>query len=453
MGEMIGLRTGLAVCAAVASMWCMPAPCEGQQRVFGTLVKPPSANSIAVETSQGSKSFAVTTSAKVRRGQVGFDAKTAKLSDLRPGDYLTITVAEGGNLTDIVASFGMVKGKLSAVQNGSIVLADGRKVSSRKDVQVILPDGGLGSLDRLVSGWELTCRVSPATNEAWSVVASPIAASTSSPAAASSPTTVVPKINSLIYKPESGITPGTILLVEMQGTPGGKASFDIKGLLSATVLNESTPGHYAAEIKLPADKIVTNAPLVGYLAVGSVKAPAVQAGKLISLVRAVPQPVVASVALPEEPATPVATAAVTPQIVSVPITTGKQATHAVVPVKAVSTAAPVPGKPEELRQIVIKTPEDGGKIRSAIVVTGQASPDSRVGVIITYNNGRVGLLKLAGQVISQTLAVGKDGHFKLGPIPLEGPLATKGLRFTIKAYYPDRENHGTAIVTAIGDRL
>ena len=71
---------------------------------------------------------------------------------------------------------------------------------------------------------------------------------------------------------------------------------------------------------------------------------------------------------------------------------------------------------------------------------------------VTYNNGKAGILKLAGLAASEDLAVGNDGTFRMGPLPLEGPLATKGLVFTIKAYYPDRKDHGAAMVRVVGSR-
>ena len=49
------------------------------------------------------------------------------------------------------------------------------------------------------------------------------------------------------------------------------------------------------------------------------------------------------------------------------------------------------------------------------------------------------------------IAAGPDGEFKMGPIPLEGPLATKGLVFTVKASYPDTAEQGT-VVSVFGDR-
>jgi len=40
----------------------------------------------------------------------------------------------------------------------------------------------------------------------------------------------------------------------------------------------------------------------------------------------------------------------------------------------------------------------------------------------------------------------------MGPVPLEGSLATDGLQFMIKAYYINRTDHGSAVVRVIGAR-
>ena len=103
-------------------------------------------------------------------------------------------------------------------------------------------------------------------------------------------------------------------------------------------------------------------------------------------------------------------------------------------------------------KVTLTCPPDGAKIEKALLVRGVADPDSKVRVTVTYTNGLAGILKLAGLAASQDVAVGNDGKFRMGPLPLEGPLATKGLYFTVKAYYPDREDHGTATVRVIGER-
>jgi outer membrane biosynthesis protein TonB len=109
-----------------------------------------------------------------------------------------------------------------------------------------------------------------------------------------------------------------------------------------------------------------------------------------------------------------------------------------------SIAAPAPSK------IVLISPIDGSVGQRAILVRGTADPGSVVKVTITYSNQLSGVLKLAGEVLSQNAAVDERGEFRVGPIALSGPLATNGLKFTVKAYYPDRADHGTALASVVG---
>jgi hypothetical protein len=138
----------------------------------------------------------------------------------------------------------------------------------------------------------------------------------------------------------------------------------------------------------------------------------------------------------------------------VAVVTAKPSPVVVVPQVVVPIVQPTTPAPKETTaaKVILTNPPDGAKITRALLVRGTADPDSKVLVKVTYTNGLSGLLKLAGEVVSQSVAVGKNGEFRVGPIALEGPLATEGLKFTIKAYYPDREDHGTAIVRAIGAR-
>lgn len=258
-----------------------------------------------------------------------------------------------------------------------------------------------------------------------------------------------PTINSVTYSPCVGLRSGDVMTVELRGTPGGSGSFEIARYLPLTVMNESAPGVYWREVKLP-HRGVTDACVIGHLAVGGTKAAGVQAGKLLT-VRAQPEAVVARPSAPHTLSSPPVTAraAQIPRSVSRPSVVPSEPPVTVV--KVVDTTVR-PERPRDLKQILIKTPPDGATLKTAILVTGKASPGSRIAVSITYNNGLSGLMKLSGLVASQSVAVGRDGSFRVGPYALDGPLATKGLRFSVKAYYTDRPDHGTATVTAIGDR-
>jgi len=263
------------------------------------------------------------------------------------------------------------------------------------------------------------------------------------------PTSTKPMINSVTYSPSVGLRSGDSITVEVSGTPGGGASFEIPHYVPLIAMNESAPGIYWREFRLP-QRGVKDATLVAYLTLGNAKAAPVQAGKLLTVI-AQPEALTAKPLAPDiAPSLPATTRATqTAQSVSRPVVAPSEPPVMVVKVTDTSKR---PEQPRMLDNVLIKTPRDGAVLRTAILVTGKASPGSKLAVSITYNNGLSGLMKLSGQVASQVIAVGEDGSFHIGPIPLQGSLATKGLRFTVKAYYADRSDHGTAVVTAIGDR-
>lgn len=247
------------------------------------------------------------------------------------------------------------------------------------------------------------------------------------------------RINSVTFSAPAPLKAGDIITVDLAGTPDVRAAFSVKSLIPATRLKEVSPGSYHGTVQVPAGKIVRNAPLVGYLGNDTAHAAPVQAGRLVTVVesRVVEEPSKLPVVRPEprtKPADP------------------PPAAKPVVPDPPKPAPPPAPVAAVDKGKIVLTSPVDGATLKHAILVKGKARPGSVVRVVITYNNSLSGMMKLAGNVASQNLAVDKSGEFRMGPIALDGPLATDGLRFTIKAYYPDRADHGTADVTVIGRR-
>lgn len=237
------------------------------------------------------------------------------------------------------------------------------------------------------------------------------------------------RISSVTYSAPAPLMAGDIVTVDLAGTPGVRAAFSVRNLIATTQLKEISPGSYHGTGKVPVGTIVRNAPLVGYMGNENAHAAPVQASRLVTVVGLRDEePSKLPPVLPEPRIKPVEPPAPKP-------------TPPPAPVAAVDTS-----------KIVLTSPVDGATLKHSIIVRGNARPRSTVHAVITYNNGLSGMLKLAGNVASQNLAVAKNGEFRMGPIALDGPLATEGLRFTIKAYYPDRAEHGTAEVTVIGKR-
>jgi len=377
--------------------------------------------------------------AQVLRGQVGGESRPAKPGDLAPGDRLDIDLDNDGRAISIRSVFGIVKGVLADADSSLLTLSDGRTVPMNRDAIIVAADRTTLSADRLKPGAQVTCRINPVTGEAWTVLVGSKAAARAQ--SSHSP----PKISAVTYSAPTPVRAGSIITVDLSGSPSGRAWFHIKGLVQAD-MKEISPGSYRAEYSVPPGKAVIRAPLVGYLAVGTAKAPPVQAGRLITVeVTASP----AKNAVVKVKPSPGSTSTGAPPSVAEP-QSRRTAPSMVEAVPAVGPSKP--GAPTETGRIIITCPVNGARIKRAILVRGAADPHAKVRVTVTYNNGRNGVLKLAGQAASQDVAAGKNGEFRLGPIPLEGPLATDGLKFTIKTYYPDRSDHATATLTVIGDR-
>jgi hypothetical protein len=415
--------------------------------------------SFVLITDDSTSNFVIAKDAKVMRGQVGKDLRAVGLRDLSQGDHIVAVVNQDGTAVSVKSFFGVVIGTAAGVKGDKLSLADGRSVTLRPEAQVVLSDGSVGKPSDIKQGMLVKCRVNPTSSRAWTVFAAlpdkkAPAVKTTAAKAQKRPALVEPvskpkaaapekpKILSVTYSAPTPLKAGDLLTVDVSGTPGGVATFEVKNLVRATRMAEVSPGAYRAVFEIPGGKTVHGASLVARMVVGGVSCAPVQASRLVNV-----ESIAAS-----RPAVSVQLVSMKPERVAV--VTAKPSPVVVVPQVVVPIVQPTTPAPKETTaaKVILTNPPDGAKITRALLVRGTADPDSKVLVKVTYTNGLSGLLKLAGEVVSQSVAVGKNGEFRVGPIALEGPLATEGLKFTIKAYYPDREDHGTAIVRAIGAR-
>ncbi len=247
-----------------------------------------------------------------------------------------------------------------------------------------------------------------------------------------------PKITSIKFSAPSPLKAGDVITVDMAGTPGCNAAFGVKDFIGIEKMREVSQGVYRGTAIVPKDKVALNAPLVGYLGKDGAHAPPMQASRLINVTGSTQQK------QPAPPLSPAQGGVVQPDKLPKPEPAPKEVKKDPTPaptVPAVSATAVIkPGR------VVISSPADGASVRNTLTITGVADPASSVRVEITYSNRLSGILKLAGQVASQNLTTGKQGEFKMGPVALDGPLSTSGLVFTIKAYYPERSDHGTTLI-------
>lgn len=405
--------------------------------------------------------------AKVMRGQVGKDFRQVGLRDLVQGDHVVAVVNQNGAATSVKGLFGVMIGTAASVKENKVVFEDGRSVTIRSEAQVILGNGSVGKPSDIKRGMLIKCRVSPISSQAWTVFAAmpDKKTSKSAPAAKAAPAKIKtaqvpakvsaqkntpqapakpkPKINSVTFSAPTPLRSGDLLTVDVSGTPSGKVTVEIKDLVKSVALDETKPGAYRGVLEIPADKSVKGAALVAKLTVDGVGAAPVQASRLVS----------AEQVLPVLPPLPAKTAAAkSEQVEILPAMHTTSVPQVSVPVDQPKETAETPSPEPAPVKILLTNPPDGAVITRALLIRGTAEPDAKVLVNVTYSNGLAGLLKLSGQVTSQMVAVGNNGEFRVGPIALEGPLATQGLEFTIKAYYPDRDDHATALVKVTGAR-
>lgn len=488
----------ITIITAIITLAAQSAYCA--KNITGTLLSV-AADSSAIVLNTGK--LVIDKDAKVMRGQIGKELRSVTVRDLAQGDHVVAVVSQNGKATSVKGFFGVVIGVAEDLKGNQLIFNDKRSVTLADNAQVILGDGTIGKPANIKNGMLVKCRVNPSSAQAWTVFAAmpDKKAPAVKPAAAKAPEAVTPikpvqqvntapnpfkkapkdevstkpkptqasavpepkkisestspadksksnkaqekpKILSVTYSAPTPLVSGDILTVDMSGTSGGKATFEIKGLFKPMKLDEIKPGSYHASVEIPMGKSMRGEALIAKLTVDGVCAPAVQASRLVT-VEANPkdQPMVMqAIAKKNEPVE------VVPPVEPTP------APQVVVPVDKPKPDLPKNPAPVSYANITLTNPPDGANITRAILVRGTAEPESNVLVNITYSNGLSGILKLSGQVASQMVAVGKDGKFRVGPIALEGPLATQGLEFTIKAYYPDRDDHGTAVVKAKGAR-
>lgn len=346
-------------------------------------------------------------------------------------------------LTFSLAAAKVVKGTVAVSPAGAasvLVRVDGKVISIKRGKNALITRGPTGEKGRAVPLREFLAGdtiVATVTNgEATSMKAYYAVPAKPKPSL---------RINSVTFSAPVPLRPGDVITVDLTGTPRANAAFGVKDFIAVVKMWEMSPGAYHGTVKVPKGRIARNAPLVGYLGYGGAHAAPVQASRLVTVFDTTeqrPRPAVPPLRMSKPGPMPVTEPDRLPAV--------KPENPPSKPVRH----APAPDrKPAHVsRNIVLTSPVDGGVVRSAIVVSGAADPDTVVKVEITYSNGLTGVLKLAGEVASQNLSCGRNGEFRMAPIALDGPLATDGLKFTIKAYYPDRAAHGAAEVSVTGKR-
>jgi len=206
------------------------------------------------------------------------------LGDLRVGDQVTVILAKDGRVVEIHDFYSSDNGTIAAVSPNVIVLQNGKAVQPARSTDILL-NGAAARLGDLAVGDYVTVRRNPMTYEIRQIIVSRSVATTPT----SPPTVGDAKIASFNISAARPLRAGESFSVILQGTPGGRATFDIGDFLTGLEMREESSGTYRGEYTVPDRLNVNQVPIFGHLAVGSSQAPRIEASTLLSAATTPPQ--------------------------------------------------------------------------------------------------------------------------------------------------------------------
>lgn len=249
----------------------------------------------ALDANSAPPTLTVTRGQLVRTIAIGAHARTTiqdvttrtsldgQLAAVHVGDSVTVTLAKDGSVLQILDLYASRAGTVVAVSPTAIVLGDGRVVTPTRATTITLNGDPVG-LDALRSGDAVLVRSNPETGEDREIIASRAVAAAPAPASSSGPS-----IAAFAIGAQRPLRAGASFDVTLQGTPGGRASYDIGTFVTGLPMREERPGFYAARYTVPGTVNFTAVPVFGHLAVGTAEAPRAQAAQTLTVATLPPQ--------------------------------------------------------------------------------------------------------------------------------------------------------------------
>jgi hypothetical protein len=232
-----------------------------------------------------SRTVSINSDAKIWTEDVTIHSQLkGSLGDVRIGDAIHAILARDGRVVSVFDFYKSVSGTITALSPSSLVLANGRVVTPASTTEISL-NSTAAHLGDLKTGDYVTVRSNPESGELREIVASRAPGTqtaTATPAAPGAAALSSVTITSVQVSAERPLRAGESFDVVMQGTPAGRASFDIGDYLSALEMRETQPGTYVGHFTIPDRFNVTQVPVYGNLRVGAASAPRTEAARTLS---------------------------------------------------------------------------------------------------------------------------------------------------------------------------
>jgi hypothetical protein len=224
-------------------------------------------------------------------------AMEVPLSDIKPGDQVTIQRGDNGVAIVITATFGQVKGTIVSIGhlpsgNAALTLDSGRVIELAPNAPIMF-DGRTVGLSDIKPYETVVIRTNPANNLGYGVAVStagdpnptpPGNAPSANPTPAADPNAGIlngsistVEVTSFTDDAQKPLRAGSVLKATLSGTPGGKASFAIPGVVDTVPLYETSPGVYVGSYVVGRNAFAHNAAVLGRLVAGGVQSALIQA--------------------------------------------------------------------------------------------------------------------------------------------------------------------------------
>lgn len=242
----------------------------------------------------------------ILRSEDNQPATAQSLADIKPGDQVSVQRGKDGTATVVTATFGQVKGTLVSIAqpaNGpaALTLDSGRTITLAGDAPITFA-GRTVSLSDIKPYETVVVRTNPANNLGYGVAVSTAAnPNPTPPGPAPAPVfaPVIPpgdpnaailngnvssvEVTSFTDDARRPLRAGDVLHTTLSGTPYGKATFFIPGVVEAVPMTELARGLYVGSYTVAKNAAARDAAVIGKLVVGSVQTPLIQASGLLSI--------------------------------------------------------------------------------------------------------------------------------------------------------------------------
>lgn len=231
-------------------------------------------------------------------------ATVVPLSDIKPGDQVSVQRGDNGAATVITATFGQVKGTIVSIGHladgaATLTLDSGRTIELAAGVPITFA-GAAVSLSDIKPYETVVIRTNPANSLGYGVaVSTAINPNPTPPGNAPVFAPAVPpndpnaailngnvssvEVTSFTDDARRPLRAGDVLHTTLSGTPFGKAAFFIPGVVENVPMFELAHGLYVGSYTVGRNAAARDAAVIGKLTVGGVQTPLIQASGLLSI--------------------------------------------------------------------------------------------------------------------------------------------------------------------------